>query len=465
MRGGVGTAIAVAAIAVLVLLLYGVGFVGYDTGYALIWGRDLIEGRVPDYEIRGAPTPHPLATAVAALASALGDGAVPALAVVWAVCFAALGVAAFKLGDELFSAPVGVVFAALVLTRDIFVDGVHQALAEVPFLALVMWALVLEARQSRRGSPVLVLLALAGLLRPEGWLLAGAYFAYLLPALDRPGRLRALALTLAAPLVWALTDLLVTGDPLHSLHHTQSGAERLARPREVDVALRAVPEYLEDILQAPVVWAGLAGCAAAIYLLYERALLPAAVLGIGLLGFLVLGVAEVPLLPRYYYVPASMLALFCGVAVFGWLNLPRGSAARRVWMAAGGVIAVALIASAPEQRRVLTEVHAVARERKRLDEELRDFVRRPETWAWVESCQPLHVVDGRMVPVLIYSLDSQSRIPVIRPSDPRLGTFVGPPPGDNRAYAVDSRIPIPYPVPAAYQRVEESRRWALYRGC
>ena len=46
----------------------------------------------------------------------------------------------------------------------------------------VIWALLLEIRQPRRGWPVLAMLSLAGLLRPEAWVLAGLYWLYLFPA-------------------------------------------------------------------------------------------------------------------------------------------------------------------------------------------------------------------------------------------------------------------------------------------
>ena len=43
-------------------LVVGRGLVNYDTLYSLVWGRDLAHGRVPDYDVALAPTPHPLAT-------------------------------------------------------------------------------------------------------------------------------------------------------------------------------------------------------------------------------------------------------------------------------------------------------------------------------------------------------------------------------------------------------------------
>ena len=49
---------------------------------------------------------------------------------------------------------------------------------DLPTIALVVWAAVLEARSPRRGAPVMVLLVLAGLLRPEIWLFAAVYWLW-----------------------------------------------------------------------------------------------------------------------------------------------------------------------------------------------------------------------------------------------------------------------------------------------
>ena len=47
-------------------------------------------------------------------------------------------------------------------------------------------------------------------------------------------------------------------------------------------------------------------------------MLPAAVAGLGLLAFLVLGATGLPLLSRYLLLPASLLALWCAVAALGF---------------------------------------------------------------------------------------------------------------------------------------------------
>ena len=112
---------------------------------------------------------------------------------------------------------------------------------DLPTAAFVVWAAVLEARKPRRGAPVLILLGLAGLLRPEAWLYAGAYWLWLVadPAIRRDGRqgtvpcprrlIRLTALAAAAPLIWLVSDLLITGNAIHSLSGTHDLAAELGR--------------------------------------------------------------------------------------------------------------------------------------------------------------------------------------------------------------------------------------------
>ena len=115
------------------------------------------------------------------------------------------------------------------------VELVHEGGADLPALALIVWAAAVELDRPRR-APALVLglLALAGLLRPEAWLLSLAYLAWL-----RRFEPRLVALALAAPVLWALTDLLVTGDPLWSVAHTRDGTEILDRETGLGAARRA----------------------------------------------------------------------------------------------------------------------------------------------------------------------------------------------------------------------------------
>ena len=58
---------------------------------------------------------------------------------------------------------------------------------------------------------MLALLDVAGLLRPEAWLFAGVYWLYLCRGASPRERVRLAALVALAPVLWALSDLAVTG--------------------------------------------------------------------------------------------------------------------------------------------------------------------------------------------------------------------------------------------------------------
>ena len=79
--------------------LVGRGLANYDTLYALVWGRDLAHGTLPDYDISLAPTPHPLATLAGAILSVLGaSGSIGATLVLAFVWLGALGWVTYRLG-------------------------------------------------------------------------------------------------------------------------------------------------------------------------------------------------------------------------------------------------------------------------------------------------------------------------------------------------------------------------------
>ena len=79
--------------------LAGRGLVNYDTLYALVWGRDLTSGTLPNYDVSLAPTPHPLATLAGAVLSILGAQASIDAAIVLAFVFlGSLGWVTYRLG-------------------------------------------------------------------------------------------------------------------------------------------------------------------------------------------------------------------------------------------------------------------------------------------------------------------------------------------------------------------------------
>ena len=108
-----------------------------------------------------------------------------------------------------------------------------------------------RARRAR-GVLVMALLAVAGLLRPEAWVLAGAYWLWCGVAADRPARARRRRAADVGPRRPAGSP----GDPLFSLHATSDLADELNRER----GLRHVPgsfvSFLVDAARPPVALAG-----------------------------------------------------------------------------------------------------------------------------------------------------------------------------------------------------------------
>ena len=53
-----------------------------------------------------------------------------------------------------------------------------QGYLDISYVALIVWAVALEVERPRRGTPVFLLLAAAGLLRPDAWVLSGVYWLW-----------------------------------------------------------------------------------------------------------------------------------------------------------------------------------------------------------------------------------------------------------------------------------------------
>jgi hypothetical protein len=315
---------------------------------------------------------------------------------------------------------------------------------------------------------VLVVLSVAGLLRPEAWLLAGAYFVYVFPTITMQERWRLAAIACSAPLIWAVSDFIVTGDPLFSLHGTRELAAELERPRDAESALKATPELLEVILNTPVVLGGIAGCMAGLYVLYERSLLPAALTGMGLVAFLVLGLAGLPGLIRYLLLPASMLALFCAVAVFGWSNLPAGDWRRLVWIPASAFLVVALIGWVSEDRTGIIAVKGWTEIRQEAEGDLHDLANSSTTDVWYRRCGGrMYVPNHRVVPLLAYWLDRPPASFVPAEQEPRRGLLLSPATAVVAAnFILDPGEPrLDLVPPVGFTRVAANGSWTLHARC
>jgi hypothetical protein len=318
----------------------------YDAYHHLLWGRDLLHGVAPGFETFAAPTEHPLYLALGALLSLAGQDADRLLVLVTVLSLVALTAGSYALGRALFGVWPAAAGALFVGSSFAFLLYAVRAFVDVPFLALVVWAAALEATRPRRGLPPMALLAAAGLLRPEAWVLAGLYWLWCLPARGARARLGLLALAVLAPLAWALVDLAVTGDPLYSLHATNVLAGQLGRERGIAQVPKAFVTFLADVARPPVALAGVIGLVLAVRRFGAvRMAVPLALLGAGALTFVGTGLAGLSIIQRYLTVPALTLCVLGGYALLGFTTLEPGRWRAR-WRAAavgGLVIGVAFL--------------------------------------------------------------------------------------------------------------------------
>ncbi|UUY05767.1 hypothetical protein LRS13_09675 [Svornostia abyssi] len=263
-----------------------------------------------------------------------------------------LGVLVFALGRAWFGWAAGALAALIILTREPVLSYGLRAYVDLPYLCLLLGALLVETKRPRAGWPVLALLALAGLLRPEAWLFSGAYVLWLAWGPDGL-RGRALvqlcAIAASAPLLWALHDLLLTGNPLWSLTGTRDNAAELGRKTGLLNVPTTLPRRLGEILREPVLLAAAGGLGFGIWKLRDQARLGVIAGLLGLAAFTVLATAGLSILVRYLLPVATIGAIFAGAGVFGWMLLDRDDRARRWWIGFAAVVVLALVAFTPKQ--------------------------------------------------------------------------------------------------------------------
>jgi hypothetical protein len=312
----------------------------YDSYYSMLWGREMLGGQWPIFDTYRAPTPHPAATFVGAIVSPLGHGAERVWIALCVISFVALVAGVYRLASHAFTPLVGLVAGLLVVTRFDFPFYAARGYIDIAYMAFVVWAAVLEARSPRRGAPVLVLLAIAGMLRPEAWVMSGLYWLWISWRAGWGQRIRYAALAAVGPLVWAATDFASTGDPLWSLTYTSAFAEELGRSQAAGDLPSAMWAFLVKLAKFPVLMGGIAGFGLAALLVPRRMTMPLVLLAVGVGTFLLVGLGGFSVIDRYLLVVSMMVMVFCAVALAGWTMLREGSWPRRLW-ALGAVLLVA----------------------------------------------------------------------------------------------------------------------------
>jgi hypothetical protein len=319
----------------------------YDSYYFLNWGRELVHFQHLSFQAYRASTEHPLAIAFAALLQPFGRVADRILILCTLASFVVLVWGVYRLARITFSRWVGWAAALLLVTRLDFPSLAIRGYIDVPYLALLVWAAVLEATKPRRGYPVLILLFLASLMRPEAWLLIGAYFLWVAWPADWPTRLRYLALTAAGPIIWAGLDAAVTADPLFSLHSRTGLAADLGRNKGLSSVPHLLPHYLVQSVKVPVAIVAAGGVALGLWMVPRRVVVPGLLLLSGIVTFTLVGAAGLSTIPRYLVISQLLLIVFAAFALGGWSLLVPGTWWRRAWiLVAIGVIVYAIVFTA-----------------------------------------------------------------------------------------------------------------------
>ena len=358
------------------------------------WGQAVARGERPLVEL-GATTPKPLGTFLGLLVVPLppdrGFAVVVALGLGALAAF--LFAAAYREGGAV-AAAVAVVALAVGAQLDV---ALAFAYVDVVTSALIVAGIAF------RGRLRIAALVVAGLLRPEAWALAAfAGFTETAGSWRRRGA-GALVAGAAAPILWSLGDLVLTGDPLGTLHWQ---AERYAKAGVGTMPWAHVPGELWDGLTreggAVLAIAGFLGLV--VHYVRGRRSGPAdplplaVVVGWSLLLAFEIRIRAPSLNARYLLPVVAVLALGCGLLVAAIVpsRLRVGSPWPAAAVAAGAlVVAVAFMGLGSTVPREMARNEALVTSRPLVESVL--------------ACGRLGVSGGRRALTTIPKLAASSR--------------------------------------------------------
>lgn len=454
----------------------------YDSFYALLWGRDLLHLHMPDFRVYRGPTEHPLAIAFGALCSIFGQGGARLMVFGSIASFVALVAGVYRLGRLCFGPVVGAFAGLLVLSRFFVENLAAQGYLDIFYVALVVWAAGLEIERPRRGPVVFGLLAAAGLLRPDAWVLSGIYWLWCALPADNRTRLRYLGLAAIAPVLWLGVDAVVTGNPLYSLHSTSGLAAELGRTQGLSEVLSSTWSYSVRIDKLPVVLGSIAGALIAIWLAPRRVLIPFVVLGSLLFVFVAEGAAGASVVDRYMIGAAVVMLVFCALAIGGWSMLEPGTALRRAWMVGAALLALYGGVSAATTLS-LGSLRTTLAYHEDFHEGLVAALHSPAVKAQLKRCPLLSLPNNKLIPDARWILDSTGQRDIVARSQAsadvrkgahqlrdriRRGSVAVYPLGEAVFVEAivdvgdDPRDQVPL---AGFKRVYTSRYYAVYANC
>jgi hypothetical protein len=465
---------------VVLALFFGLHtFPNYDSYYQLLWGQELAHGHLPDYHVFRAPTPHPLAELVGLLLSPFGLAADRLMVLLTLVVWIGLLWAVYRFTKHLLGTLVAAVAVLVMLTRTDLEFYALRGVVDIWFLFLVFAAAAIEVRTPRRGMPVLVLLTLAGLLRPEAWVLAGVYVLWLLPEKGIRGIWPYVLVAASAPLLWVAWDWIVTGKPLYSLTSTRETAGEFQRNRGTVAAIKSIPDYIGANEKVVNVAIGGLGALTALYVLRRRAAMPLALMAIGLVTFLAIAAAGLSVIPRYLAVPSILFNLGVALALTAWLIVPEPKRVHRLLV---GLFVLTLLVGAWRAipySKDFRKLHGQEIFVRQQHTTLKAIVDNPKVAPLLANpaCRPITTPTHSAIPILRFETGIakkafQPSIAQARPPDHGLlligATFNFEPSAARSTTGVSERSSRQwwsnYPL-STFKFVAGNSRWRIYKNC
>ena len=371
----------------------------------------------------------------------------------------------------------GALAAFVVATREPFLSQGVRAYVDIPFLALVVAAAVLEvAPAAPRGCRCSCCSALAGLLRPEAWLLGGRLLA--LPAAGarpRPRAARSARWSLAAPLLWALSDLAITGDaaPLPHVHARHGRDARPAAGHRERAGDDAAPARGDPALGAAGGRHGRVLPGAALRARAGRACPRRWRCSAGSRSWRS-GSPACRCSAATCSCRRRCCAIFFGFAALGWIGRPLDRPLARWWVGGAAVLLVAFVGSTvSHQTDRLDRLRDGIQLRGEIQDDLRDLTRVDAAEAAARAlraglrAEPPAGADPRLVPRPRARRTSVSA--QLERAAPRPVRRARRPTSCEEKFVLDPRDPKRFEVPrqpAGFRPVAANESWVLYeRGC
>jgi len=225
-----------------------------------------------------------------------------------------------------------------------------------------------------------------------------------------------------------------------------------------------LPRRIGEILREPVLLAAAGGGLLALAWHRDRRTRLAVAAGVAsVAAFCVLAAAGLPIITRYVLLTGTLLAIFAGAGVFGWLDMRRG--AQRTWWARFGALALVVLALyVPAQVGRIGNLGDALSRQETIQGDLARVV------DGGVRCRPVAVPNRRPIPLLALwlKLDPGEIVDAQTAGVPPRGTYLVPrKPQVARDYILDrrDRNRAVAPAPPGFRRARADASWIAAERC